>query len=241
MKSALKHSKTSEKEITSDELLAADGFNPCELPFTLGWENYDKLKAFYNLKDDETTTILLAMVGPSEEGRKFWSKFKVPFEMFDGNVLKVPKSAPADNSKNVAGHEKFSPVDKNVANMTALPAAVSATGKKRSSLDETSSTAIPRLLWSNVANVLAFMVMRRLKKNPQKKNRHLDVFLICDVHCPRRKRWRIWRWKVWRPVRSKLRREWQLLGGSLYVSFIFACQAVCVLFFSAMIVAGPWC
>ena len=141
LKSALKRSKTSEKEITADELLAADGFNPCELPFTLGWENYDKLKAFYNLKDDETTTILLAMVGPSEEGRKFWSKFKVPLEMFDGNVLKVPKSAPADNSKNVADHEKFSPVDKNAANMTALPAAVSATGKKRSSLDDTSSTA----------------------------------------------------------------------------------------------------
>ncbi len=111
LKTTLKRGKSS-MEITVDDLLDADNFNPSELPFQLSWSNFEKLKKFYSLKDEETTTILLAMVGPSEEGKSYWSKFKVPLEMFDSKgVFMVSQPKAADTKgKNAANTEALQAV-----------------------------------------------------------------------------------------------------------------------------------
>ena len=118
------------KEISVEELLEADQFSPSALPFTLSWEGYQQLKDFYHLTDSETTTILLAMVGPKEAGRKYWSQYKIPFEIFNENgVLQVPKSNAVEPRTPI--------LDKNQQNKLALPA----TAAKRKTEDvETSST-----------------------------------------------------------------------------------------------------
>lgn len=38
---------------------------------------------------------MLAMVGPREAGRKYWSRFKVPLELFEDGVLRILKSGEA--------------------------------------------------------------------------------------------------------------------------------------------------
>ena len=61
----------------------AENFNPTALPFCLGWENFGKLKDFYKMSDAETTSILLAMCGPSPDGKIYWSKYKLPKQYQD--------------------------------------------------------------------------------------------------------------------------------------------------------------
>ena len=145
VKDVLKRGKT--QEITPEDLLAADGFNPTALPFVLSWQNYDKLKNFYQLQDDECTTILLAMVGPCESGRQFWSRFKVPLEMFDEkNVLKTPQNSemqkPVDKN---AQNEMQKPFDTNAQNLEELPPVHEGKGKKRLP-DDTESTCTTEAL-----------------------------------------------------------------------------------------------
>ena len=123
------------KEISVEELLEADQFCPSALPFSLSWEGFHQLKGFYHLTDVETTTILLAMIGPKEAGRKYWSQYKVPLEMFNENgVLLTPKDpAPLKDEAWIY----TSKVDKNLENklQLALPA------KRKVGDEETSSTA----------------------------------------------------------------------------------------------------
>lgn len=157
------------KEISADELLQADQFCPSALPFSLSWEGFHQLKEFYHLTDMETTTILLAMIGPKEAGRKYWSQYKVPLDMFNENgVLQVPKDptppqvAPADASK----------LDKNMANklQLALPAAPLAK-RKHSDVEEaeTDSTATTAALEGAPVNV------NKKVKNPDAKWKQFAV------------------------------------------------------------------
>ncbi len=71
------------KILTEADMEKAEQFSPSALPFSLGWNNFQKLKDFYELDDHETTSILLAMVGPTPEGKALWSKFKAPRQYSD--------------------------------------------------------------------------------------------------------------------------------------------------------------
>lgn len=66
----------------------AENFNPTALPFCLSWENFGKFKDFYKMSDAETTSILLAMVGPSSDGKILWSKYKLPKQYQDRRVAR---------------------------------------------------------------------------------------------------------------------------------------------------------
>lgn len=93
LKASLRRAKVEKKEITADDLIQADAFDPKALPFQLKWDNFDRLKAFYALTDAETTSIMLAMVGPNESGREYWGKFKVPHHLFDADgVFRMPNN-----------------------------------------------------------------------------------------------------------------------------------------------------
>eukprot|EP00435_Cladocopium_sp_Y103_P060623 s220_g22.t1 len=58
-------------------------FDPSNLPFELSWANFGLLKSHFDLKDDETTSILVAVLGPCEEGKRYWEQFKIPKSLFD--------------------------------------------------------------------------------------------------------------------------------------------------------------
>lgn len=73
-----KVAKVSPNVVTDADMEKAERFNPSSLPFSLGWHNFNKLKQFYDLDNHETTSILLAMVGPTPEGQAIWSKYKAP-------------------------------------------------------------------------------------------------------------------------------------------------------------------
>lgn len=75
-----KVAKVSPNVLTDADMEKAEQFNPGSLPFSLGWHNFNKLKQFYDLDNHETTSILLAMVGPTPEGQAIWSKYKAPRE-----------------------------------------------------------------------------------------------------------------------------------------------------------------
>lgn len=72
----------SSKSLSKKDMLKAENFNPSELPFCLSWANFGKLQKFYSMTEAETTSILLAMVGPSAEGKSYWSKFRAPKKYF---------------------------------------------------------------------------------------------------------------------------------------------------------------
>lgn len=75
-----KVAKVSPNVVTDADMEKAERFNPSSLPFSLGWHNFNKLKQYYDLDNHETTSILLAMVGPTPEGQAIWSKYKAPRE-----------------------------------------------------------------------------------------------------------------------------------------------------------------
>eukprot|EP00435_Cladocopium_sp_Y103_P032601 s4001_g8.t1 len=52
-------------------------FDPSSLPFELTWGNFGKLKSHYKLSDADTTAILIATCGPSEEGKRYWERYRV--------------------------------------------------------------------------------------------------------------------------------------------------------------------
>eukprot|EP00434_Breviolum_minutum_P030533 symbB.v1.2.027003.t1/scaffold2737.1/size71945/1 len=70
-------------QLSEKTMFDAENFNPTALPFCLGWENFGKLKDFYKMSDAETTSILLAMCGPSPDGKIYWSKYKLPKQYQD--------------------------------------------------------------------------------------------------------------------------------------------------------------
>ena len=77
-------------DLLEDELFECDSFDPTDLDFQLSWDNFDKLKAFYEISDKDTTTILCAMCGLAK-GKKYWSKFNVPMHLFDENGVFKPE------------------------------------------------------------------------------------------------------------------------------------------------------
>ena len=78
-----------EKEDITEKVDYWDNFNPACLDFQLKWCNYDKLKKKLKLNDADTTAILVAMVGPSPEGKQYWDRYRV----------ESPKPTPAEPEK----------------------------------------------------------------------------------------------------------------------------------------------
>lgn len=101
------------KVISMEELIAAGEFDPSNLPFQLTWKNFNKLKAHLQLTEQETTSILLAMVGPSPEGKAFWQKYKVENKKSPEETAVEPKAEVEDSSKKraVVGGETASKAD----------------------------------------------------------------------------------------------------------------------------------
>ncbi|CAK9083364.1 Uncharacterized protein SCF082_LOCUS39572 [Durusdinium trenchii] len=101
------------KVISMEELIAAGEFDPSNLPFQLTWKNFNKLKAHLQLTEQETTSILLATVGPSPEGKAFWQKYKVENKKSPEETAVEPKAEVEDSSKKraVVGGETASKAD----------------------------------------------------------------------------------------------------------------------------------
>lgn len=87
--------------ISELEVMDAEAYNPSLLPFQLKWENFEKLKKFHDFTEQETCTLLLAMVGASPEGKHIWGKFDVPKKLFPEayleiqEMIRLEKAAPA--------------------------------------------------------------------------------------------------------------------------------------------------
>ena len=96
-------------------MLSAEQFNPTALPFSLSWANFDKLQKFYSMSEAETTSILLAMVGPNAEGKRYWSKFRVPKEYFTEGMV-------GETEEDDEEEEEDEPPPKKVAPPVHMPA-----------------------------------------------------------------------------------------------------------------------
>lgn len=44
--------------------------------FPISWDNHHRLMDFYNISEEEATTILLQVVGPHPNGQAFWDRFR---------------------------------------------------------------------------------------------------------------------------------------------------------------------
>jgi hypothetical protein len=75
------------KILTAKDMDKAEEFDPSHLPFQVTWQNFKKLQEHYKLSEAETTSILLAMVGPSPGAEKYWSKYRVPKKYASGNEI----------------------------------------------------------------------------------------------------------------------------------------------------------
>ena len=81
-------SRKKSKIFSDGDRVRFENFDPQSLPFEMVWENYDKLKDLFELDDSECTSVLLAAVGPTPEGKAFWSKFDLP-PIYANQLLKT--------------------------------------------------------------------------------------------------------------------------------------------------------
>lgn len=53
--------------------------SPVQAPdFEVCWANFEKVQALYSLSEEETSKVLLQVVGPDPKYGKYWSRFKKP-------------------------------------------------------------------------------------------------------------------------------------------------------------------
>lgn len=84
---SVKLARGKSKILTAKDMDKAEEFDPSHLPFQVTWKNFKKLQDHYKLSEAETTSILLAMVGPSPGAEKYWSKYRVPKKYASGNEI----------------------------------------------------------------------------------------------------------------------------------------------------------
>ena len=87
MENKVKLAREKSKILTAKDMDKAEEFDPSHLPFQVTWKNFKKLQDHYKLSEAETTSILLAMVGPSPGAEKYWSKYRVPKKYASGNEI----------------------------------------------------------------------------------------------------------------------------------------------------------
>ena len=97
----------SEPAVPAPAAKASDppAFDPASLPFELKWENYEKLKALHKFTDFEATSILVAYLGRTPEGKQYWSKLKMAKHIKPATEPEDAKEDDEDEDDHESGHD----------------------------------------------------------------------------------------------------------------------------------------
>ena len=50
-------------------------------PFEVTWENFNKVREYYQLSHADATSALLAVLGPTDDGKEVWNQYPVPEDL----------------------------------------------------------------------------------------------------------------------------------------------------------------